>query len=502
MKKLYSEIKQYSVDGKLINTFESSTEAHHIAHKDSIISCCKGKHKIAGGYVWRFDNSPFEREETSKISKNNITCHICNSCENPKSMSMHLKHHHNMKNNEYIEKYGEFRPKHIISQKKLNESEIKCEICNEKLLHNRHLMFHINKNHPGITKSEYIIKYKYKDNIPLCKCGCGGFVTLLENGKNCDLKKDTYNRDYIKGHWDWKFYRKVKGPSLEQIEITNFIRSIYDGEIKTDIKRILNGNKELDIYLPNMKLAIEYNGLFWHSEKSGKYEDYHLNKYLQASKKNIRLIQIFADEWYNKKEIVKAKIRSIFRKSEEKTYARKCYIKEIESKEKNKFLNFNHIQGEDRSSIKLGLFENNILIGVMSFSKPRLALGSKIQPDKYELSRFATSKNIVGGASKLLKHFIKNYNPINIYSYSDNRWTDPNNNMYLKLNFKITKTSSPGYWYTKNYKKRIHRYNFNKFILKKMGADVVNKTEREIMIEWGYTRIWDCGTTRYELNMN
>ena len=137
----------------------------------------------------------------------------------------------------------------------------------------------------------------------------------------------------------------------------------------------------------------------------------------------------------------------------------------------------------------------------MTFSSPRISLGQKInKKDTYELSRFASSQYIVGGSAKLLKFFIKKYSPKNIYSYSDNRWTDPNNNMYLKLGFNRMASSSPGYFYTKDYLVRIHRYNFNKGILKKLGADM-NKTEKEIMDDLDYDRIWDCGSTRYELNI-
>ena len=137
----------------------------------------------------------------------------------------------------------------------------------------------------------------------------------------------------------------------------------------------------------------------------------------------------------------------------------------------------------------------------MTFSKPRLALGGKSSYENiYELSRYASSQYIVGGGNKLIKYFTKTYNPKSIYSYSDNRWTDPNNNMYLKMGFKIEKTSTPNYFYTKDYLVRIHRYNFNKFNLKKLGADI-SKTEFKIMEELGYTKIWDCGTTKYILDL-
>jgi hypothetical protein len=500
MKKLYNKITQYSITGEKINEFKSALDAQNIAHKDSIVNCCKGKYKLAGGYIWRFDDDPFILPEKTKLTTKYkaIKCKICNSEENIRSMAMHLKHHHNIKTEEYIEKFGEFRPKNLNDIKKTSLSKYECKECGEKVKSNQHLMYHITKKHPNITKSEYIIKHIYNNEAPICKCGCGEKVVILENGNNCDLKKQTYNRDYIKGHWDWPVFSNISKQSKEEIELEEFIRSIYKGEIQTSVKTLLQ-KREIDIFLPKLNIAIEYNGLYWHSEKGNRLQTYHVDKLNQANQKNIRLIQIFSDEWINKKEIVKSKLKSILNQQSDKIYARNCYIQEIDPKQKNEFLNKNHLQGEDRSSIKLGLFNNNKLMAVMTFSNPRRALGSKQSNKSYELSRYATSKNVIGGASKLLTYFIKNFNPKHIYSYSDNRWTDPNKNMYLSIGFTKTKSSSPGYWYTKNYLIRLHRYNFNKFKLKQMGADVINKTEKQIMEEWGYTRVWDCGTTKYEI---
>ena len=235
--------------------------------------------------------------------------------------------------------------------------------------------------------------------------------------------------------------------------------------------------------------------------KNNRFRDYHVSKLKKANDKGIRLIQIFSDEWINKRNIVENKLKSIIIKEKTKrTYARNCTVKEIDAKTKNQFLNQHHIQGEDRSQIKLGLFYKDELISVMTFSNPRTALGAKVKTKgKYELSRFASKQYVVGGANKMIRFFTRLYAVNEIYSYSDNRWTDPKNNMYLNIGFTYDKTSEPNYFYTKDYQIRYHRYNFNKHKLKEMGADVATKTEKEIMKELGYTRVWDCGTTRYSL---
>ena len=505
MRALYNrDIIQYNIKGEEINKFSSPTKASKSLniHRDSIISCCKGKYKTAGGYVFKFKGEKFKLENQKKI-KNPHICKICKSKETTRSMAMHLRFAHNTTTQDYISKYGEFRPKHLKDIQIKNKSNIKCEECGEKLKSNQHLMYHLTKSHPEVSQHDYIIKYIYKDIKPKCKCGCGGDVTLLRNGKNCDLKKDTYHRDYIKGHWDWEVFTDIDNQSKEELEILNYIKSIYKGEIQSGVRNLIP-KAEIDIYLPELKLGIEYNGLYWHCEKVNPSKKYHIDKTLKCKTNNIHLIHIFSDEWYNKKEVVKSKLKHIINSTKSKSiYARKCHIKEIDRESKNSFLQHYHIQGKDRSKIHLGLFYKEDLVGVMTFTNPRKALGGDpTQKNQWELSRYATSSPVVGGASKLISHFIKTYSPHHIYSYSDNRWTNWDKNTYLTIGFKKTKISPPGYWYTKDFKSRIHRYNLRKHKLKEMGGDVLNKTESEIANSLGYFRVWDCGTTRYDMKIN
>jgi hypothetical protein len=328
---------------------------------------------------------------------------------------------------------------------------------------------------------------------PVCKCGCGGEVEILINGRNCDLGKETYCRDYIKGHWDWSI------ESNEQKTLIEYIESIYKGKIETNTRKYISPN-EIDIFLPELNIGIEYNGLYWHSEKAGKDRNYHIDKTLQVKKQNIFLIHIFSDEWNNKQDIVKSKLKNLLKLETNKIYARKCEIKKISVKTKNSFLEKYHLQGPDRSQIHLGLYYNDELSAVMTFAKPRKGIGKSntIYKQPYELSRYASSINIIGGASKLLKHFINNYNPDYIYSYSDNRWSNWDNNMYGKMGFTLSHLSPPSYYYTKDFNTKYHRFNFNKTRLKKMGYDI-SKTESDIMKEIGYTKIWDCGNAKFEM---
>lgn len=293
--------------------------------------------------------------------------------------------------------------------------------------------------------------------------------------------------------------------SKEEEEIVEFIKQHYPEE---DL--ILNCRNqippyEIDIFFPKLNLGIEYHGLYWHSEIH-KSKNYHYDKFNLSKENGIKLIQIFSDEWVNNPKIVKSRILNLINKTPNRIYARKCEIKEIKDpKVKNKFLNENHLQGEDRSRIKLGLYYEGELVSLMTFGSPRKAIGMKgpIQEGQWELIRFCNKINtsVIGGASKLFKHFIRNYNPKQIYSFADNRWSTPKNNLYTSLNFTLKNQSKPGYWYTKNFTERIHRYNFNKSKLKELGFDVENLTEHNIMNSIKYYKVWDAGVSRYEFDL-
>lgn len=352
---------------------------------------------------------------------------------------------------------------------------IECQICHKKYKKlSTHLRVH------DIEPDAYRAKY----NVETLSCDF-----------HISSSRDSYeiNREKVNSH---SFVSKA------ETQIKVFLE--YHGvTVETSNRKVIYPH-EVDLFLPEHNIAIEYNGLYYHSEFSGKKpKDYHIGKLDRCEKNNIRLIQIFEDEWMTSSEIVKSRLLHILGKSSSTDYARKCTVKNITKDEKNKFLNDNHIQGEDRSLINLGLFNSdNILVSVMTFTHLRKALGHKnVDVDIYELSRFATIGNIVGGASKLLEYFAKQYNPKKIISYADRRWTSGlKPTLYDKLGFVKTGYTQPNYWYTRSYHTRIHRYNFTKQkLIKDYGADPA-LTEIQNMVNMGFDRVWDCGSFKYEMN--
>lgn len=281
--------------------------------------------------------------------------------------------------------------------------------------------------------------------------------------------------------------------SRKENDLKDFIKNLGFNIIEN--KKLLD-NKEIDIFIPDINVGFEFDGLFWHND-TRLDKSYHFNKYLNAKNHNMRLIHIFEDEWEHSLDIVKSRIKNILNKTESKIYARKCSIKEISYSVEKEFLEKNHIQGHAKSSVKLGLFYENQLVSVMTFSKPNLSKGHRnVAENTWELLRFSNILNtsVVGSASKLFSYFIKKYNPEKIISYSDNRWNT--GDVYSKLGFLYDGETPLNYWYIDPKKiKRIHRFK-----LRKNKNDDPSLTEYENRLKQGWLRIWDCGNSKWVWN--
>lgn len=263
--------------------------------------------------------------------------------------------------------------------------------------------------------------------------------------------------------------------------------------------RAVLGGKELDIYLPDRKIAFEVDGLYWHSELRGGPKHHLLHKTQFAYKEGVTVYHIFENEWNLKQDIVKSRIKAILGYSEHRIGARKCEIKTIESSVKDQFLEKNHLQGSDKSSLRFGAFYQGKLMAVMTFTKPSMSKGSKNTSGQYELNRFAVKQNwsISGIASRLLKFAIASIEETSfeIFSYSNRRWS--NGDVYKQLGFEYVSATPPSYWYTHDYLDLLHRSNFMRH---KLGVDS-DETEWEIMQQRGYDRIWDCGNFKWNLSV-
>lgn len=286
----------------------------------------------------------------------------------------------------------------------------------------------------------------------------------------------------------------IDSSSDAQRQLLHFIEDNYNGEIISNDRSIIG--QELDIYLPELKISFEYNGVYWHSD-AHKEKDYHYNKTQMCIESDIHLIHIWEDDWIQKQDIVKSRILNLLGSSN-RIWARNCQVREINSVESSLFLEKNHIQGNVFSSIRIGLYHKSNLVGLMTFGKLRKSLGQKDIDNHYELLRFCNilDTSIVGGASKLFSFFIKNYKPIRVISYADRCWS--NGNLYKRLGFKLESITRPNYYYVVNGSRK-NRYSFRKDRLVAMGYDK-SKSESVIMKELGYNKIFDSGNLKFSYN--
>jgi len=290
-----------------------------------------------------------------------------------------------------------------------------------------------------------------------------------------------------------KCFPNIYGTSYSEQQVSMFIESFYSGEIIRNDRKILKDiNKELDIYIPDKNLAIEFDGLHWHSEFYGKDSKYHLEKTLECEKQNIKLIHIFEDEWIEKRNIIKSIIKNKMGYIFNKIPSCKCEIKKLDNNKASKFLNNNHIQGHIPGKY-YGLFYNDELVQACGIGKPRFN-------NKYdwELLRVCAKLETVvnGGLSKLLNYIMKEYLGSYI-TYSDIRYEDGLE--YLDFGFECKEKTNPDYFYIKE--RRPVRYSRNKFQKHKLEKILENYnselSEYENMLNNNYYRIWDCGNNVY-----
>ena len=289
--------------------------------------------------------------------------------------------------------------------------------------------------------------------------------------------------------------------SKEEMEIREYIESLVGKEnVKSNDRTTISTKEniyELDIYVPKYNLAIEYNGVYWHSTKNVD-KKYHLTKTLLCSNKGIRLIHIFENEWKKYKDKCKSLICSALGVFNETIYARKCSIKELTGGEYKKFCDENHLQGAINSKYKLGLLHNGEIVQAIGIGK------SRFNSKELELHRLCTKKftNVIGGFQKLLKHSLENINGYDsLISYVDlSKYTGIG---YEKCGFTYLETTPPSYFYIDIKLQKHNRIKFQKHKLPKI-LDIYdeNLTEQENVVNNKYLCIYDCGTKKYKYDIN
>lgn len=274
-------------------------------------------------------------------------------------------------------------------------------------------------------------------------------------------------------------------------EVANFIYGLGFNVIRNN-KEILDG-KEIDIYIPERKAAIEYDGLIWHSGKFGKSKDYHLMKTQLCEEKGIRLIHIFEDEWLNRRKAVEFRLKRILNCINlfNNVNIDKCNIVEIGKNKVKDFLKKNNIEEYKQSFVNIGCIYGVKLIGLMSFAR-------KTQEDNSwfvsncSLSNTYESNGLI---KKIITYFIEKHNPNSIRWDVDRRWFNKTYESDLvKIGFVLKEIGKPRYYYVVKHK-RLTKYDIIK--MKSKSKEYKRLTESEFVNKMNYYRIYDCGTLNY-----
>ncbi len=467
-----------SKEEKSFQKFGTKAPAQSIEIKDKIIKTNNEKYG---------DNSPMSNSEIKNKSK--LTLYKNHGVDNPaKSSEIIKKRVESFKKN--ISQYKESYKNTSLEKYGVEHPWMKSEIHSKTIDHfykdyRERILFKLESRYK-------FVEFRYKPTELEIHCpDCNDnfiinptqFYYRVENSKNTLCTN---------------CYPISDNSSLLQIELLSFIKEHYNENITTNDRKVINPY-EIDIYLPDMKVGFEFNGIYWHSILH-KTKEYHHKKWERSIKEDVNIFTVWEDDWILKENIVKSFILNKIHKTPNRVFARKCRVVEISYKDSAKFLNENHLQGDCKSSIRLGLFFNDELVSLMTFSKLRLPLSQKAKANTYELTRFCNKvyNNIIGGASKLFKYFQKNYEFSEVHTYSDNLIS--NGSLYKTLGFEFQHISRPGYWYVVN-EKREHRFNYRKHKLVSMGFDK-NKTEEQIMLDSGFFRIYNAGNRKWILCNN
>lgn len=275
--------------------------------------------------------------------------------------------------------------------------------------------------------------------------------------------------------------------SGEEMEVRDFIESL--GFETKHYDRGFLDQYGADVVIESKKVIIEFDGLTWHSEKYVPPE-YHLKKTEIAERMGYRLVHIFSDEWEEKRPIVESRLCNLLSVGGMPVNARECTVEKVSHEDAKAFIEVNHVQGDVPSAVRYGLYKDGVLYAIMTFCMARY------EKTGWEMLRYCgkSGYSIRGGAGKLLKRFIEEYNPNQIVTYADRRWSGKEA-FYDKMGFVLDGTSEPGYSYIVN-NRRVSRIQYQKHILVEQGYDA-SLSEHEIMYTRGIYRIYDCGNLRY-----
>lgn len=340
-------------------------------------------------------------------------------------------------------------------------------------------------DHGDVAALAFELDQMIEDGIENSLIGVSNHTGIPLSHINNILVKHPELRSKINFNTRWSSY-----PERDLISI---FENLGVNVIKNDRKLVYP--KEIDCYFPDQKVAVEINGVYYHSEyRGGKDSKYHVSKTDICNQQGIRLFHFTDIQLEEKKQIIISMLKNAIGLTENKIFARKTDLKILAGNDCITFFNENHIDGNAKCDFAIGLYLDNELVMCMSIDRPRLGHD---QDHDFEIVRLASKldTNVIGGFEKIWNHFIKEYDPKTVMSYQDRRYGGTQSKAYSSV-MKMIRKSDPA-WEGINIKtgEIKHRLWFTTNRLKEMFPDSYDEqlTIKENMINHGYDRIWNCG---------
>lgn len=284
------------------------------------------------------------------------------------------------------------------------------------------------------------------------------------------------------------------GRSRSEEELYNYVAAcVGDDNVYRHVRGLAAGNKEVDVFVPYLNVAFEFNGLFWHSE-GHVGRTYHRDKVVETREQGIRLVHIWEDDWENRRRIIERMIDvALGVNVREKVGARQCTVAEgVPSAEVREFLIRNHLLGAPRVLGRVwGLRQGDELVAV---------LVAKRSSTGYTITRYATSKQVRGGFTRLLarlERLLASEGGGTITTFSDNAYSE--GGLYELAGFEKNGDVAPDYMYATAHGARRHKFNYRKKKFKTNPALQYQEglTERELAELNGLFRVYDAGKVRW-----
>lgn len=279
-------------------------------------------------------------------------------------------------------------------------------------------------------------------------------------------------------------------------DLAEFVSTLVGSEnVERNVRNVIDGSKaELDIYIPSMSIAVEYHGVYYHSSAFHSDPKRHYKKLEDCTSSGIRLIQVWEDDWNLRRRVVKEMLAvKLGKRRAETVYARNTSAHTATSHSVSEFLERNHIQGAIPGTWNVALRDGAGEVVAVIVSR-------RLSPSTAEISRYATSKGVVGGFSKALAA-LENVLPTEVSSlvtFADREISD--GKLYHDNGFVVDAVIPPDYKYLVPSKcVREHKFNFRKPRFKSDPSlqYVDGMTERELADLNGLYRCYDSGKLRF-----